>query len=143
MTKFIESPIFDNWFKKHIPKKKLIICSPFMKQEAIDRVLKLYQIEQNCSNLGIKSTPNRLHNMQRKERWLSLDIFFYGKSQGGVRFIRAALSLFRAVYFPTAPFLITLIISQRKTYVDLFYKEIFSQKSQKNIFIPLTLVSFQ
>ncbi len=41
---FIESPIFDNWFKKHYPQKSLLICSPYIKKDALDKVLAFYKI---------------------------------------------------------------------------------------------------
>lgn len=42
--RFIESPIFDNWFKKHYPKESLLIVSPYIKKDALDKVLALYDI---------------------------------------------------------------------------------------------------
>jgi hypothetical protein len=54
MIEFIESPIFDNWLKKHIPKKKLVICSPYIKQEALDRVFRLYDVENRCADLDVQ-----------------------------------------------------------------------------------------
>lgn len=54
MVEFIESPMYDNWFKNHIPEKKLLICSPYMKQTALDRILKLYDVENRCSELEMQ-----------------------------------------------------------------------------------------
>ena len=54
MIEFIESPMYDNWFKNHIPEKKLLICSPYMKQTALDRILKLYDVENRCLDLEIQ-----------------------------------------------------------------------------------------
>ena len=54
MLEFIASPTYDNWFKKHKPTKSLIICSPYMKQSALNRVLELYDIEHNASNIDLK-----------------------------------------------------------------------------------------
>lgn len=54
MIKFIESPMYDNWFKTHIPQKKLVICTPFMKQNALDRILKLYDVENQNKKLEIQ-----------------------------------------------------------------------------------------
>lgn len=54
MIEFVKSPIFDNWFKKHFPEKKLLICSPYMKQGALDQILKLYRIEERGSELEVQ-----------------------------------------------------------------------------------------
>lgn len=54
MIEFVESPIYDNWFKKHYPKKKLLICTPYIKQGALDRILELYDVEGRCSELQIQ-----------------------------------------------------------------------------------------
>lgn len=44
--RFIESPIYDNWFKKHYPKKSLLICSPYIKKDAIDKIIELYKLDE-------------------------------------------------------------------------------------------------
>ena len=43
---FIESPIYDNWFKKHYPEKSLLICSPYIKKDAIDKIIELYKLDE-------------------------------------------------------------------------------------------------
>ena len=54
MIEFVESPLFDNWFKSHIPNNKLIICSPYMKQNALDMVLDLYDVRSKYETLEIQ-----------------------------------------------------------------------------------------
>lgn len=49
MTEFVESPIFDNWFKKHFPKKSLWICTPYMKQSALNRLIELYGLDEGLN----------------------------------------------------------------------------------------------
>lgn len=41
---FIESPIFDNWFRRHYPERSLVICSPYMKKSAVDKIISLYNL---------------------------------------------------------------------------------------------------
>lgn len=54
MIEFVKSPIYDNWFKKHIPEKKLLICTPYMKQGALDKILELYDLETKSSEMEIQ-----------------------------------------------------------------------------------------
>ncbi len=54
MIEFVKSPIYDNWFKKYIPEKKLLICTPYMKQGALDRILELYNLEERSSEIEIQ-----------------------------------------------------------------------------------------
>ena len=42
---FIESPIYDNWFKKHYPQHSLVICSPYIKKDALDKIIDLYELD--------------------------------------------------------------------------------------------------
>lgn len=84
MVEFIESPMYDNWFKNHIPEKKLLICSPYMKQTALDRILKLYDVENRCSQLEIQVlirgdikefTYNKSTDFSVIESFLGMDSF--------------------------------------------------------------------
>ncbi|MBQ6934658.1 MAG: hypothetical protein IJN37_09765 [Clostridia bacterium] len=38
--------MFDNWFKKHYPQKSLVICSPYVKKDALDKLISLYNIDE-------------------------------------------------------------------------------------------------
>jgi hypothetical protein len=49
-TAFIKSPIFDNWFREQQPEESIIICSPYFKNEAIEKLIRLY----NLSNIDNK-----------------------------------------------------------------------------------------
>ena len=51
---FIESPIFDNWFKKHYPQKSLLICSPYIKKDALDKIISLYKLNERNSDFDLK-----------------------------------------------------------------------------------------
>ncbi len=51
---FIESPIFDNWFKKHYPQKSLLICSPYIKKNAVDRVINLYKLNKRGKDFDLR-----------------------------------------------------------------------------------------
>lgn len=84
MVEFIESPMYDNWFKNHIPEKRLLICSPYMKQTALDKILKLYNVENRCSELEIQVlirgdirefTYNKSTDFSVIESFLSMDSF--------------------------------------------------------------------
>ena len=39
MTEFIESPIYNNWLKLHQPQESIICVSPYIKREAVDRII--------------------------------------------------------------------------------------------------------
>ena len=54
MIEFVKSPIYDNWFKKHIPEKKLLICTPYMKQGALDKVIELYNLDERCDQIEVQ-----------------------------------------------------------------------------------------
>ncbi len=54
MTRFVESPLYDNWFKEYSPKKELLLCTPYIKQKAFNEILKLYSLENDCKNIDIK-----------------------------------------------------------------------------------------
>ena len=51
---FIESPIFDNWFKKHYPQKSLLICSPYIKSDALDKIINLYDLDKRANDFDLK-----------------------------------------------------------------------------------------
>lgn len=51
---FVESPIFDNWFKKHYPQKSLLICSPYIKKDALNKVITLYKLNERDTNFDLK-----------------------------------------------------------------------------------------
>jgi hypothetical protein len=51
---FVESPIFDNWFKKHYPQKSLLICSPYIKKDALDKVITLYKLNERDADFDLK-----------------------------------------------------------------------------------------
>lgn len=51
---FVESPLYDNWFKKHYPQKSLLVCSPYIKKEALDRIISLYDLKERSDCLDIK-----------------------------------------------------------------------------------------
>lgn len=51
---FIESPIYDNWFKKFNPQKSLLICSPYIKKEALDRLISLYNLDEKDNDFELK-----------------------------------------------------------------------------------------
>lgn len=54
MTEFVESPIFENWFQKHVPQESLLICTPYMKQGALNRLFELYSIEAQSPQLDLR-----------------------------------------------------------------------------------------
>lgn len=45
-TNFIRSPFFDNWFSRFEPQESILICSPYLKGYALERVLSI------CNMLG-------------------------------------------------------------------------------------------
>lgn len=51
---FIESPIFDNWFKKHYPQRSFLICSPYIKKDALDKVISLYKLDEREDDFDLK-----------------------------------------------------------------------------------------
>lgn len=54
MFEFIESPIYENWLAKHCPQSSLIICSPYIKQAALEKIFDKYDIEERSGNLAIR-----------------------------------------------------------------------------------------
>ena len=40
-TTFVRSPFFDNWFSHFKPQKSILICSPYIKSYALDRVFNI------------------------------------------------------------------------------------------------------
>lgn len=45
MIEFVESPLFNHWFEKHIPQKSIVICTPYIKQNALNKMIKLYGLD--------------------------------------------------------------------------------------------------
>lgn len=54
MVEFVESPLFSTWFEKHKPEKSLVICTPYIKQNALDKLIKLYGLEPLASDFDFK-----------------------------------------------------------------------------------------
>ena len=46
--------MFDNWFRHYIPKKSIIICTPYIKKNAFTSILDLYNYKTDISSLDIK-----------------------------------------------------------------------------------------
>lgn len=47
VSKLIISPIFENWVERYIPRKKLIMCAPYIKEGAIKQVFDHFGISNN------------------------------------------------------------------------------------------------
>ena len=54
MIEFVESPLFSTWFEKHKPEKSLLICTPYIKQNALDKIIKLYKLEPLAADFDFK-----------------------------------------------------------------------------------------
>ena len=44
MADFVQSPLFDNWFIKHKPVRRLVICAPYIKEDAIRKVFDQFDL---------------------------------------------------------------------------------------------------
>ncbi len=53
MIAFIESPIYQNWLQKQNPKKSIYISSPFIKKQALTRLLSFYDFEYNAEKIKL------------------------------------------------------------------------------------------
>ncbi len=49
---FIKSPIFENWFTKHKPEKSLLICTPYLKSYALDKINGFYKLAEINSDFS-------------------------------------------------------------------------------------------
>lgn len=57
MVDFVQSPLFDNWFEGKIPSKHLVICSPYIKEDAIRTIFEQFKISSSTSvNVDIFTT---------------------------------------------------------------------------------------
>ena len=54
MNIFIPSPIFNNWIVQQRPIKSLIICSPFFKNEALERIISVYKLNSLKDQIDMK-----------------------------------------------------------------------------------------
>lgn len=54
MIEFVESPLFSTWFEKHKPEKSLVICTPYIKQNALDKLINLYGLDPLASEFDFK-----------------------------------------------------------------------------------------
>jgi hypothetical protein len=54
MIEFIESPIFNNWFRKNFPEKSLLICTPYIKKQALEDLIETYQLESDSQKIDFK-----------------------------------------------------------------------------------------
>jgi len=52
-SKFIQSPFFNNWFclSDNRPNNSLLICSPYFKKYALDKIINLYDLSKEDSNI--------------------------------------------------------------------------------------------
>lgn len=44
MADFIKSPLFDNWFVDKVPSKHLVVCAPYIKEDAIRTIFDQFKI---------------------------------------------------------------------------------------------------
>ena len=51
---FIKSPIFENWFIKHKPEKSLLICTPYLKSYALDKINEFYKLAEINNGFSFK-----------------------------------------------------------------------------------------
>ena len=49
MADFIKSPLFDNWFVDKVPFKHLVICAPYIKEDAIRTIFDYFKLDQSTS----------------------------------------------------------------------------------------------
>lgn len=86
MFKFVESPIFNNWFadENRLPQRSLLICTPYIKQEALDKLFRTCDIEAKSTSLQIKVlirgnleefTTSRSSDISTLDTFLSLNGF--------------------------------------------------------------------
>ena len=54
MIEFVESPLYNTWFKKHKPQKSLTICTPYIKQHALDQILNLFDLNPLMAGFDFK-----------------------------------------------------------------------------------------
>lgn len=54
VTEFINSPFYGNWFKKNYPEESLVICSPFFKNSALEKLINLYQLAEQDRKINMK-----------------------------------------------------------------------------------------
>lgn len=48
------APIFNNWFKLNKPNKSLLICSPYFKKDAFERISEYYNLSDENCNIDIE-----------------------------------------------------------------------------------------
>lgn len=51
---FIESPIFDNWIEVNKPSHSLLICSPYLKNFAIDKIISCYNLYDESKSIKVE-----------------------------------------------------------------------------------------
>lgn len=54
MTTFVRSPFWDNWFICKPVEKSLIICSPYLKKNALDQIIEQFELGNNECILDVK-----------------------------------------------------------------------------------------
>lgn len=54
MSKFIKSPFWDNWFVQGDVDRSLIICSPYFKKNALDKIIDQFDLDDDECILNIK-----------------------------------------------------------------------------------------
>lgn len=54
MTSFIESPFWENWFVKRTVERSLIICSPYFKKNALDKIIDKFELDDDECLLDVK-----------------------------------------------------------------------------------------
>ena len=54
MTSFIRSPFWDNWFVNNPIERSLIICSPYFKKNALDKIIDEFDLDDDECVLDVK-----------------------------------------------------------------------------------------
>lgn len=54
MIQFVRSPLYENWFKGQKPQNEIVICCPFVKKTALDRIVEHFGLDEKSCNIRIR-----------------------------------------------------------------------------------------
>lgn len=117
MLQFVSSPMYENWIIKHKPKKSILICSPYIKMEAVNKLFNEV-IPTDCTDIKILIRGGKQEFTISKSCDIEVLDFFIERSGFDITKFRRLLNLHMKAYLIDDKYL--LVTSGNMTFSGMF-----------------------
>lgn len=117
MLQFIGAPMYENWLVHHKPEKSILICSPYIKIEAIERLFNEL-VPSNCSDIKVLIRGGKQEFTISKSCDIEVLDFFIQKDNFNIDNFRRLLNLHMKAYLVDDKYL--LVTSGNMTFSGMF-----------------------